>query len=630
MGYTNSSQQKKSFSGKISESFLKKVMPKNISERDFFYYISKFYGSSREHSKRMEGYFNDRIFLPSSPVMANIPIPGRFYEGLPISCFLSEVDDSNFAESLYETANISSNGGGLGVHWSNLTPVGKAKNNGKQSMGVLSGIKIFGSVMKYQTGIARTIGSVANFLDDHHLEIEEFIQMRKNISGIDPELYIPRYVHHGVVLSDEFMNSVIHNKKWQLYDHKNNPVKEINARDLWIDIIKTRIETGEPYIMFSGNVNKKASPITKQLGLKIKTTNLCTEIVLPTGKDHLGEERTAQCTLGSFNLDNFYFRLDKEQIIEDIARFYDNVFTQSINMAINKKKGDVVEDYDYGSALKYKKDEERNIRKAMESNHPLKKALYSIYRSRDIGIGVFGLQTLFQNLGIPMESERGINLNREIFEDIKRKFDFFSKKLANELGECPDSKDAGSQYFERFVNKTAIAPTSSIAYISEVSTSIEPQYPSFLFKNSEGFSLWQNKILERHLENNGQNSQKNWDQITREMSVKNLVSNEIWEIFKSPSEIDQKQLIALAADRPLDQSQSINLFFNSPIDLKEAIRVHLLAYQLGIKTLYYLHSQEASSASKFDQQLGSKLSEKKKQSEKSSFYCNDEICTSCQ
>jgi ribonucleoside-diphosphate reductase alpha chain len=411
--------------------------------------------------------------------------------------------------------------------------------------------------------------------------------MRKNSQGIDPSLHIPRYMHHGVTIPDSFMEAVIKNEKYELVTNSGVVTQIINARDLWMHLLSTRVETGEPYILFTDNANKELSPAHRKMNLEITTSNLCTEIVLPTGKDNEGDNRTAVCCLSSINLNEYHIWKNDEMFIKDLLMFQDNVLTYFIVESSKHNVGDNVHYNQYdGFWSDMRKQEREAVHRAKETNHPLKNAILSAFKSRDIGIGMTGLSTLLQTLRIPFDSEAASNLNSEIFNLLKIKFDIASAELAHERGANPDCAQFG--IMERFSYKSAIAPTAQLSSFLGVSPTMQVQMPIYLSKTQAGSHLIKNPLLETELDALGLNSNEVWMKIANEGT--SFLSKEIHEIFKGPYEIDQQVNIDLAANRKIDQAQSINLFFDTPVDKNHLNKVHIKAWRSGVKTLYYLYS----------------------------------------
>lgn len=536
------------------------------SYQDLFARVASHYADDQEHANRLYNYISNLWFMPATPILSN----GGTNRGLPISCYLNEVEDSleGIVRIWTENVWLAARGGGIGSYWGNLRSIGEpVKGNGKTS-----GVVPFMCVQDTMTlaisqGSLRR-GSAALYMPVWHPEIEEFIDIRRPTGG-DPNRKALN-IHNAVVIPDSFMEAVRDNKDWDLISpHSGKVIETIKARDLWIKILTTRIETGEPYMLFIDTVNKYIPEHHKQLGLKVKTSNLCSEITLPTGKDHLGNQRTAVCCLSSLNLEYYDEWVKEELFIEDVMRFLDNVLQDYID----------------------------NAPDTMQS------AKYSAMRERSIGLGVMGFHSFLQGHMIPFESVMAKVWNKKIFEHIQQKADKASKMLAKEKGPCPDAEECG--IMERFSNKTAIAPTASISIIcGNSSPGIEPFVAnSYTHKTLSGSFNVKNKHLTLLLEKKGMNNDKIWSSIsTNEGSVQHLdcLSSEEKDVFKTAHELDQRWIIDLAADRTpfISQAQSLNVFLPGNAHKKYLHDIHFRAWEKGVKSLYYKRSTSLQRADK--------------------------------
>ncbi|HBR68968.1 MAG TPA: ribonucleoside-diphosphate reductase subunit alpha, partial [Rhodospirillaceae bacterium] len=364
------------------------------------------------------------------------------------------------------------------------------------------------------------------------------------------------------------MHAVERDEEFALKSPKDGSVVDkVSARDLWIRLLTARIETGEPYIVYIDHVNDRIPDHHKMAGLNVKMSNLCSEITLPTGKDHLGNERTAVCCLSSLNLETFDEWKDHPMIIEDVMRFLDNVLSDF-------------------------------IAKAPDS---MKRAKYAAMRERSVGLGVMGWHSFLQSKMIPMEGVMAKVWNRKIFQQIKRQVDEASVKLAHERGPCPDAADYG--VMERFSNKMAIAPTASISIIcGGASPGIEPNAANaFTHKTLSGSFPVKNRYLEAILEQKGHNTDDIWSSIfTNEGSVQHLdfLSQEEKDVFKTAFEIDQRWIVEHSADRApfVCQAQSVNIFLPANVHKADLHRIHWEAWQKGLKSLYYCRSKSIQRA----------------------------------
>ncbi len=541
------------------------LMPEE-SYQDLFARVASYYADNQEHANRLYHYIANLWFMPATPILSN----GGTDRGLPISCFLNEVSDSlnGIVELWNENVWLASRGGGIGSYWGNLRSIGETvRGNGKTS-GIVPFIKVMDSqTLAISQGSLRR-GSAAVYLPIHHPEIEEFIDIRRPTGG-DPNRRSLN-LHHGVLVTDEFMKAVEKDGDFELKSpHSNQVIEVVKARALWVKLLTTRVETGEPYILFIDAVNRSIPEHHKKLNLKVKTSNLCSEITLTTGIDHLGKDRTAVCCLSSLNLEYYDEWKDNPQMIEDVMRFLDNVLQDFIDKAPDT----------------------------------MSKAKYSAMRERSVGLGVMGFHSFLQSKNVPIESAMSKVWNKKIFQYIKQEVDKASKTLAKERGACPDAKEVGVE--ERFSNKLAIAPTASISIIAgNSSPGIEPfAANAFTQKTLTGSFSVRNKNLVKLLESKGKNSEDIWSSITiSEGSVQHLDFLDEHEklVFKTAQEIDQRWIIDLSAERQeyICQAQSLNIFLPGNVSKKDLHEIHFRAWSKGLKSLYYCRSTSVQRADK--------------------------------
>jgi ribonucleoside-diphosphate reductase alpha chain len=486
------------------------------------------------------------------------------------NCFLQDIDDtmSSIIEAWTECAKLSAKGGGVGTSYNRLRAIGEPTRGGKTS-GAVSFAKVEDSItLAVSQGDVRR-GSAAAYMHIDHAEIEDFMMIR------DPSGDINRRalnLHLGVCITDEFMNAVRDNKMHTLISRKTGlPVRQVRARELFEKIIDQRYKTGEPYIIFIDTVNRLRPLVQKKLNLMVSMSNLCSEITLPTGKDHLGAWRTAVCCLISLNAIYYNEWKNDNQFFDDVGRFVDNM----------------LEDF---------------IQRAPES---FWRAIYSAFRERSVGIGLMGLHSHFQDLGIAFDSPVALSIHNNIFKTMRVNFDRVSRELAEERGPCPDAEDAG--IMERFSNKMAIAPTASISGIcGGASPCTEPVAANvYVHKTLEGSRTIKNARLEKLLETKGKNTKAVWDSINAEDespagSVQHLdcLTDDEKAVFKTANEVDQMAIIRMAAERSIyvDQASSTNLFIPANISLPQLLALHYRAWEMGVKTLYYLRSKSAQRA----------------------------------
>jgi ribonucleoside-diphosphate reductase alpha chain len=527
--------------------------------QDLFARVAMHFADDSAHAQRLYDYISKLWFMPATPVLSN----GGTKRGLPISCFLNEASDSleGILGLWNENVWLAARGGGIGSYWGNLRSIGeKVGLNGKTS-GVVPFIRVMDSLtLAISQGSLRR-GSAAVYLPVSHPEIEEFIELRRPTGG-DPNRKAQN-LHHGILIPDAFMRAVEADEDWPLISPKDGAViRAISARSLWIRILTARIETGEPYLVFIDAVNRAIPEHHKLAGLAVKTSNLCSEITLPTGLDHHGQQRTAVCCLSSLNLDTFLDWRGDERFIEDVMRFLDNVLQDFIDRAPDE----------------------------------FARARYAAMRERSVGLGVMGFHSFLQTEGVPFESATAKAWNINMFKHIRKCADAASRKLAEERGPCPDAADYGMM--ERFSNKMALAPTASISIIcGGAAPGIEPiAANSFTHKTLSGSKTVRSRALTRLLAEKGRNTDAVWSSITaHEGSVMHLdfLSDEEKAVFKTAFEIDQRWVIEHAADRTpfVCQSQSVNVFLAADVHKRDLHNIHFQAWKKGVKSLYYLRSK---------------------------------------
>ncbi len=561
------------------------------SYQQMFARVSAAFADDLSHAERLYDYMSQLWFMPSTPILSN----GGTKRGLPISCFLNTVKDDldGIIQTWSENVLLASNGGGIGTYWGAVRSLGEPVGKTGESSGIIPFIRVMDSqTLAISQGSLRR-GSAAVYLDIHHPEIEEFLEIRKPSGDFNRKSL---NLHHGINITDEFMRAVRDNKSFALRSPKTRKnLKKVDARQLFQKILETRIQTGEPYLIFIDTVNKSLSKHQRELGLKVKMSNLCSEILLPTGTDHLGEERTAVCCLSSLNVEKWDEWYQHPRLIEDVVRFLDNVLESFIK----------------------------------EAPDGMKRAKYSAYRERSIGLGVMGFHSFLQSKKIPFESALAKSWNKNIFKHIKQMADAASVLLAEEKVACPDAKERNIK--ARFSNKIAIAPTASISIIcGGTSAGIEP-IPANIYnhKTLSGNFVVKNNHLMKLLEEKEKNTDDIWQSIIEhEGSVEHLGFLDDFEksVFKTAFELDQRWLIELAADRTpfICQGQSLNLFLESDIHKWDLLMLHWKAWELGVKSLYYCRSKSIQRAEK-----AGKQEEETKQSIITPMT-NYEECLACQ
>ncbi len=515
---------------------LSKETPKGMYTR-----IAKAAASYYPNSEKWEKEFFDAMWknwlCPSSPICANLGTD----RGLPISCNSIHVDDSvdSIFNKNYELAMLAKHGAGVGIYIGDIRARGiPIKNNGF-SEGVVPWSRLYDTTTTIINQGSTRRGASALFLPIEHGDIEEFINIRRPTGDLNRRCL---NVHHGVSISNEWMESMLAGDK--------------KKRNLYQDILRARIETGEPYIMFSGNINDVNPDCYKDKGLTVKTSNICSEIVLFTDPDH-----SFVCCLSSLNL----------------VRWNEWKDTNLINLAVRFLDA-VMSDYIEKS---------KNI-------HGLESARRFAEKSRAIGIGVLGWHTLLQDNSIPFDSFEAMQLNAEIFRTLRSKADEETKILAEELGEpewCIGHK-------RRNTHCIAIAPTVSNSIISGgYSAGIEPLVSNiYNQKTAKGTFIRKNPALQKLLQEKNKDTSEIWKSINEQSgSVQHLdfLTDHEKEVFLTAYEINQHAIIKqqIQRNRWIDQSVSLNLFFASNADPKYIHDVHISAWKGGVKTLYYLRSQ---------------------------------------
>jgi ribonucleoside-diphosphate reductase alpha chain len=542
------------------------MIPGEQSPQEAFARAAETFADDEDHAQRLYDYVSNLWFMFATPVLSN----GGTRRGLPISCFLNYVDDSRegITDHFTENAFLSSFGGGIGGHWSDVRSIGTKTSKGSESTGVIPFIKVVDAEMlAFSQGVTRR-GSYAGYLHINHPEIEEFLDVRKPTGGDSNRKCLN--LHHGVVVSDAFMER-IHNAgkidnfddSWDLVDpHTKRVVKTVSARALWVKLLQNRMETGEPYIMFEDAVNNELPDFQRRKGLRVHHSNLCSEITLATN-----EERTAVCCLSSVNLEYFDEWKNHGAFIPDLIRMLDNVLQYFIDNAPEQ----------------------------------LEKAKFSAMRERSIGLGAMGFHAYLQKNGIPFESAMAGSANLEMFEKIKREADQETRKLAIERGACPDDDTASV----RNAHLLAIAPNASSSIIcGNTSPSIEPfRANAYTQKTKTGSNLVKNKFLDKIIEDRTDYDgyTEAWRSIVANKgSVQHLDILDDWEkdVFKTAVEINQSWVVEHASVRQeyICQAQSVNLFFPPDVNKADLHNVHMLAWAKNLKTLYYLRSEAISRA----------------------------------
>lgn len=498
---------------------------------------ASYYADSAHYAEKFFHILWMNWLCPASPVLSNMGTD----RGLPISCNTIHVGDSvdSIFTKSHELATLSKNGAGVGIYFGDIRGRGaKIKGNGK-SEGIVPWAKVFDTTtVSVNQGSTRR-GASAIYLPIEHLDIKEFINIRRPTGDVNRRCL---NINHGICISDEWMESMLAGDK--------------EKRELWVEILKARIETGEPYLFFSDSVNKNNPECYTANGLTVKSSNICSEITLYTDTDH-----SFVCCLSSLNLVRWEEWKDTDTVNLSV-RFLDAVLSEYIEKTENMK--------------------------GMEASRR------SAIKGRAIGIGVLGWHTLLQERMLPFDSFETMQLNAQIFRTIHTKANEETKVLAEELGEpewCQGFK-------RRNTHLIAIAPTVSNSTISGgYSAGIEPISANvFTQKSAKGTFIRKNKTLEALLESREQNTSEVWKSINEQSgSVQHLkfLTPEEKEVFLTARELNQHAIVKLAVQRQrwVDQAQSVNLFFAMNSSPKYIHEVHLAAWKSGLKTLYYLRTE---------------------------------------
>lgn len=545
-----------------------------------------------EFAQRIYDYASKQWFMFSSPILSNAPeselcpyvnsgiSPIDEPKGMPISCFLNYVPDTieGIIRKGSETRWLSVNGGGVGGAWSAV------RAPDKKSPGVIPFMADINAAMTaYKQGETRK-GAYAAYLDVSHPSIREFLQVRVPTGGdVNRKMF---NIHHAVNVSDDFMEAVKRRSTWSLKDPKDGKViEEVDAFDLWCEILSVRFRTGEPYINFIDAANRGLNPYQKEKGLTIKSSNLCNEIHLVTDVD-----RTAVCCLSSVNIEKYDEWKDTE-LVEDLIRFLDNVIEFFITHA--------------GEGLEC--------------------AVWSAQDERSLGLGAMGWHGYLQSKRIPFESSLAVSSTHRIFNDIKTKAEMSSEKLAIERGEPSDIRGSG----RRNAHLLAVAPNANSSILCGCSPSIEPiRDNAYSHRTRAGTHLVKNKHLERLLEELGHNTREVWSEIINaDGSVQGLefISEYDKDVFKTFGELDMHWVVEQAAARQeyLCQGQSLNLFFPEGSSRQYVRSVHELGWRKNLKGFYYLRTSSGASTDKVGVEI-------KREALIDTIVNEEEDCLSCQ
>ena len=573
---------------RLKESYMKED---ETSPQERFAYVSKTFGSNQDHSQRLYEYSSKHWLSYSTPILSF----GRSKRGLPISCFLPYLDDS--AEGLVNTLSevnwLSMLGGGVGIGLG-------IRSADDKSVGIMPHLRTYdASSLAYRQGRTRR-GSYAAYLDISHPDILMFLEMRKPTGDQNMRC---QNLHHGINITDDFMHLIeqamldpAFDDTWNLKDPHSGEVRDhISAKELWQRILEIRMQTGEPYLHFIDTSNAAMPEFQKKLGLSIKQSNLCSEIILPTDK-----ERTAVCCLSSLNLEYFDEWKNDKLFLRDTAEMLDNVLQYFIDNAPDA----------------------------------IGRAKFSAKRERSIGIGALGFHAYLQRNSLAWESALATSANNRMFKHISEGLNEANLQLGKERGEALDCVGTG----RRFAHVMAVAPNASSSILmGNTSPSVEPfRANAYRQDTLSGSYLNKNKHLDKIIKemcdaDTELDYNEIWSSIiANDGSIQHLEFLDDWtkSVYKTSMEIDQRWLIDHAAHRQIyiDQSQSINLFFRPDANVKYLHAVHFQAWKQKLKTLYYCRSEKLAKADKVSKKIERQVIEEIDLK----ALATEEVCLACE
>lgn len=498
-------------------------------------------------------YMSEGYYSLASPVWSNF---GK-KRGLPISCFGSHVDDDigNILYTQSEVGMMSKLGGGTSGYFGKIRGRGAAiKNNGEAS-GAVHIMRLFESMVDVVSQGSVRRGRFSPYLPIDHPDIMEFLEIGTEGNPIQE-------LTHGVTVTDDWMQEMIDG--------------DTEKRTVWAKVLQSRGEMGYPYIFFTDNANNGAADVYKDKALPIYASNLCTEIMLPSNHNW-----SFVCVLSSINLLH-YDKWKDTDAVETMVYFLDAVITEFLEKLESYKDSPNLDD--------------RQTFLFMERAYNFAK------ENRALGMGTLGWHSLLQSKMLPFDSQEAFNLNTEVFKTLKDNSYKASEELAEKFGEPAVLKGYG----RRNATLNAIAPTTSSAFIlGQVSQGIEPTWSNIYVKDIAKIKTTiKNPFLVTLLKEKGMDTPEVWRDIRdRDGSVQHLdfFSENEKEVFKTYSEIDQLAIIYQAANRQnhIDQGQSLNIIVHPDMPTKDINKIHVTAWKLGLKSLYYQHSMNA--AQKFKQ-----------------------------
>lgn len=606
------------------ELYTKTYFKPKQSYEQWLYSITDKYSNDFEHAVRIRSYIHNYWFHPSTPISSD--------RGLPISCYTSHVEDNreNIFYSYLEGMWLGAQGGGRGVYWGDVSgngrPIGLSKSELStmtwkaiqanedipKSSGVIPflGISDRATFAISQANVRRS--TEAAYIGIWHSDVLAFKDIRLETGDKNRRMH---NLHNGIVITDEFMNAVQNLEMWDLYDvHTGLVTDTVDAFDLWLDILYIRkSEAGEPYLLFIDTVNSNLPIEYKTLGLKVFTSNICTEITLFTDKDH-----SAVCCLGSANLEYYDEWKNDEQFLKDLSDYLHNVLVYFL-----KETSGVDEALD---RYRHHKDNRDDLVRLLA----FERVRNSIKDSYDIGIGVMGWHSYLQKKHIPFESSMAIGLNKKIFNHMRTTLDNYQEELCNANPEliCPMSARAGTK--RRNIHQMAVAPTMGISNLMDVTSSGIELWIANAFAKTliQGTYIVKNKYLDLYMQEYAKTNSLDqvwintqWASIiANDGSVQHLDWMDDWtkSVYKTAYEVNQLAVIQQAGDRSgdIDQAQSVNLFLDAEVTWEELHAVHFKAWEVGLKSLYYLRSKAEVNA-----KVGA--------SERKPIVLEDDACIAC-
>ena len=574
---------------RLKESYMR---DDEVSPQERFAYVSSKFGSNPAHAQRLYEHSSKHWLSYSTPILSF----GRSKRGLPISCFLNFIEDTaeGLVDNYSETSWLSMMGGGVGIGFG-------IRSASDKSTGVMPHLKTYdASSLAYKQGSTRR-GSYAAYLDISHPDIISFLEMRKPTGDQNMRCL---NLHHGINIPDAFMEIIERcmldheaDDSWELVDPASKEVREVvSAKELWQRILEMRMQTGEPYIHFIDESNRRLPQWLYNKGLRVHQSNLCSEIILPTN-----EQRTAVCCLSSLNLEYYDEWKNDPTFLRDIAEMLDNVLQYFIDNA----------------------------------PATISRATYSAMRERSIGIGALGFHAFLQKNGIPWESSLAVGKNKAMFADVRGKLDVVNKQLGSERGEAPDAEGTGN----RFSHLMAIAPNASSSILmGNTSPSIEPYRANAYRQDTlSGSHLNKNRFLDIVIKEEATKHNEDWYNdvwrsiIANDGSVQHLDWMDDWnkDVFKTSMEIDQRWVIQHAADRQvhIDQAQSLNVFFRPDSHIKYIHAVHFMAWKEKLKTMYYCRSDKIAKADKVAKRIEREVM---KEIDLTAMTGDESVCLACE